>query len=64
MRITMRLPDSDTAYQTVFPGMIIEVVYENHPVKGQLKIVKQGEVLDGFSKGFCLSDREPGRRSL
>lgn len=32
--------------------MIIEVVYENHPVKGQLKIVKQGEVLDGFSKDF------------
>ena len=32
--------------------MVIEVVYENHPVKGNLKIVKQGEVLDGFSKDF------------
>ena len=46
--------DSDTAYQvdSVSGDMIIEVVYENHPVKGQLKIVKQGEVLDGFSKDF------------
>lgn len=46
--------DSDTAYQvdSVSGDVIIEVVYENHPVKGQLKIVKQGEVLDGFSKDF------------
>lgn len=46
--------DSDTAYQvdSVSGDVIIEVVYENHPVKGKLKIVKQGEVLDGFSKDF------------
>ena len=46
--------DSDTAYQvdSVSGDVIIEVVYENHPVKGQLKIIKQGEVLDGFSKDF------------
>ena len=46
--------DSDTAYQIdpVSGDVVIEVVYENHPVKGKLKIVKQGEVLDGFSKDF------------
>ena len=46
--------DSDTAYQIdpVSGDVVIEVVYENHPVKGNLKIVKQGEVLDGFSKDF------------
>ena len=46
--------DSDTAYQMdgVSGDVIIEAVYENHPVKGSLKIVKKGEVLDGFSKDF------------
>ena len=46
--------DSDTAYQvdSVSGDVIIEVVYENHPVKGKLKIVKQGEVVDDFSKDF------------
>ncbi|HIV95672.1 MAG TPA: peptidase, partial [Candidatus Sellimonas avistercoris] len=46
--------DSDTAYQvdSVSRDVIIEVVYENHPVKGKLKIVKQGEVLDDFNKDF------------
>ena len=46
--------DSDTAYQvdSVSGDVIIEVVYENHPVKGKLKIVKQGEVLDNFNKDF------------
>ena len=46
--------DSDTAYQvdSVSGDVIIEVVYENHPVKGKLKIVKQGEVLDDFNKDF------------
>ena len=40
--------DSDTAYQIdpVSGDVVI------HPVKGKLKIVKQGEVLDGFSKDF------------
>lgn len=46
--------DSDTAYQvdSVSGDVTIEVVYENHPVKGKLKIVKQGEVLDDFNKDF------------
>lgn len=46
--------DSDTAYQIdpVSGDVVIEAIYENHPVKGKLKIVKQGEVLDGFSKDF------------
>lgn len=46
--------DSNTAYQmdSVSGDVIIEVVYENHPVKGQLKIVKKGEVLSGFDKDF------------
>ena len=33
-------------------------------VKGKLKIVKQGEVLDGFSKDFVYEVEKPGRRSL
>ncbi|WP_408610024.1 VirB4-like conjugal transfer ATPase, CD1110 family [Blautia difficilis] len=32
--------------------VIIEAVYENHPVKGELTIVKKGEVLDGFKDDF------------
>lgn len=46
--------DSDTAYQMdgVSGDVIIEAVYENHPVKGSLEIVKKGEVLDDFSKDF------------
>lgn len=46
--------DSDTAYQmgSVSGDVIIEVVYENHAVKGKLMIVKQGEVLDNFNKDF------------
>lgn len=46
--------DSDTAYQVdnVSGDVIIEVVYENHPVKGKLKIVKHGEVLDDFNTDF------------
>ena len=42
----------DFSFDVLSGDVIIEVVYENHPVKGQLKIVKQGEVLDGFSKDF------------
>lgn len=42
--------DSNTAYQMdgTSGDVIIEAVYENHPVKGELTIVKKGEVLDGF----------------
>jgi uncharacterized surface anchored protein len=46
--------DSNTAYQvdSVSGDVLIEVVYENHPVKGELQIVKQGEILDGFDENF------------
>ncbi len=47
--------DTNTAYQmdSVSGDAIIEVNYENHPVKGKLHIVKQGEVLDGFKEDFA-----------
>lgn len=50
--------DSNTAYQidSISGDAVIEVVYENHPVKGELKIVKQGEVLDGFDKNFIYKE--------
>ena len=46
--------DSNTAYQMdgTSGDVIIEIVYENHPVKGELNIVKQGEVLNGFKDDF------------
>ena len=44
--------DSNTAYQMdgTSGDVIIEIAYENHPVKGELNIVKQGEVLNGFKR--------------
>ena len=46
--------DSDTLYQMdeVSGDVIIDVVYENHPVKGELHIQKKGEVLNSFGKDF------------
>ena len=46
--------DSNTAYQMdgTSGDVIIEVIYENHPVKGELTIVKKGEVLEGFKDDF------------
>ena len=46
--------DSNTAYQMdgTSGDVIIEVSYENHPVKGKLNIVKKGEVLDDFKDDF------------
>lgn len=46
--------DSNTAYlmDSVSGDAVIEVVYENHPVKGRLLIKKQGEVLDGYKDDF------------
>ena len=46
--------DSNTAYQMdgTSGDVIIEVSYENHPVKGKLNIVKKGEVLDNFKDDF------------
>ena len=42
--------DSDTLYQMddVSGDVIIDVVYENHPVKGELHIVKKGGVLNRY----------------
>ena len=46
--------DSDTLYQMdeVSGDVIIDVVYENHPVKGELHIQKKGGALNGFEKDF------------
>lgn len=46
--------DTDTMYQmdAVSGDAIIEVVYENHPVKGELTVVKKGEVLTGYKDDF------------
>ena len=46
--------DSNTAYQIdpVSKDILIEVVYENHPAKGELVIHKDGEVLSGFDGVF------------
>ena len=46
--------DTDTAYLTdpVTGDAVIDVEYTNAPVKGQLKIYKQGEMLKGFDKDF------------
>ena len=55
MRTILKLPWIPiplTRSTPVSGDVVIEAVYENHPVKGKLKIVKQGEVLDGFSKDF------------
>ena len=49
---------SDTAYQmdSVSGDVLIEVVYENHPVKGELQIVKKGEILESFDKDFSYQE--------
>ena len=46
--------DTNTAYLTdkTSGDAIIEVVMENHPVKGKLTIRKSGEVLTSFDKDF------------
>lgn len=46
--------DSNTAYRidSISNDVIIEVVYENHPVKGELTIQKDGEILKGFGDDF------------
>ena len=46
--------DSNTAYQIdeLSGDIIIEVEYENHPVKGQLSIIKQGEMLVSYDEDF------------
>lgn len=46
--------DKNTAYQidSTSGDAIIEVNYENHPVKGELSIYKQGEVLVSYDGNF------------
>ncbi|MEY8495953.1 SpaA isopeptide-forming pilin-related protein [Lachnospiraceae bacterium 29-91] len=46
--------DSDTLYQIdgVSGDVVIDVVCEDHPVKGRLQIVKKGQVLNGFDQAF------------
>lgn len=46
--------DTNTLYQTdpVSGDAIIEVVYENHPVKGKLTVQKKGEVLSIYKNDF------------
>ena len=46
--------DTNTLYQTdpVSGDAIIEVVYENHPVKGKLTVQKKGEVLSTYKNDF------------
>ena len=46
--------DTNTAYMIdpTSGDAIIEVEYENHPVKGELTIFKQGELLTGYDQDF------------
>ncbi len=46
--------DTDTAYliDPITGDAVIDVEYTNHPVKGQLRIYKQGEMLTGYEKDF------------
>lgn len=51
--------DSDTAYEVdgVSGDVIIEVSYENHPVKGNLVVYKKGEMLSGFENDFIYKEQ-------
>lgn len=51
--------DANTAYQmdSVSGDAVIEVAYENHPVKGKLTVYKKGEMLTGFKKDFIYEER-------
>lgn len=46
--------DSNAAYKmdSVSGDAVIEVAVTNHPVKGELRIVKKGEMLNGYKKDF------------
>lgn len=50
--------DSNTAYQTdpVSGDIVIEVEYENHPVKGKLTVIKTGELLSGYEEDFLYEE--------
>ena len=51
--------DSDTAYEVdgVSGDVIIEVSYEDQPVKGNLIVYKKGEMLSGFEKDFIYKEQ-------
>ena len=51
--------DSDTAYEVdgVSGDVIIEVSYEDQPVKGNLVVYKKGEMLSGFEKDFIYKEQ-------
>ena len=51
--------DSNTAYQmdSVSGDVVIEVDYENHPVKGKLTVYKKGEMLAGFNRDFIYEEQ-------
>ena len=51
--------DCDAAYEmdSVSGDAIITVELENHPVKGRLEIIKQGEALKGYGKDFLYELR-------
>ena len=51
--------DSDTAYEVdgVSGDVIIEVSYEDQPVKGKLIVYKKGEMLSGFENDFIYEEQ-------
>ena len=51
--------DSDTAYKVdgVSGDVIIEVSYEDQPVKGNLIVYKKGEMLSGFENDFIYKEQ-------
>lgn len=51
--------DSDTAYEVdgVSGDVIIEISYEDQPVKGNLVVYKKGEMLSGFEKDFIYKEQ-------
>lgn len=51
--------DSDTAYEVdgISGDVIIEVSYEDQPVKGNLIVYKKGEMLSGFENDFIYKEQ-------
>lgn len=51
--------DSNTAHKVdeVSGDVIIEVSYENHPVKGKLIVYKKGEILTDFDEDFIYEEK-------
>lgn len=51
--------DSNTAYHvdSISKDVVIEVEYENHPVKGKLTVYKKGEVLTDFKNDFVYENK-------